>query len=323
MNALEQGVLLHMGLPKTGTTTIQQTLFSGHPEIYYIGKCAGKVGKVPQGCLSQEIFDFLNPLIWDITSPLDVDKYRAILRRQILPRVDHGKFLVGSWETLVKLSATQYAEIIRRLQLIFGSCRVMMTIRNPLDQIPSQYLQHIRGCFIRQNKPWMGNLPYIYIDEWLKRRLGKNQTLEDVFPYSRNIQTAVNLLGKENVGIFVFEELINDPAKYYRAICDFIGIDIVQGLDLTRQKHLNKRITQGHVEYLQQLNNSTWNKWIIKIMGRQYRIRLFDANAGDGVPAKVSLPSQWEQRISDATRAGNRWITENYHLPLEKYNYPL
>jgi hypothetical protein len=169
----------------------------------------------------------------------------------------------------------------------------------------------------------MGNLPYIDFDEWLKMKISTNLTLEDVFPYSRNVKVAANLLGKENVGVFVFEELIKDPERYYSALCDFIGIDVAQGLELARHKHLHKRTTQDQVEYLQQLNNSTWTKLISKIMGRRYRECLFDANAGNGVLAKVSLPSRWERRISDATRVGNRWIAENYNLSLEKYKYPL
>lgn len=314
-------LILHIGLPKTGTKTIQKTLFSGHPEIYYIGKYAGN--KIPRGCLSQEIYNFMNPLIWNISQPLDLDRYRGVLQEQILPGVDPGKFLVGSWEGLWDSPVNEYVEMIKRLQSIFGSCRVMMTIRNPLTQIPSYYLQNIKGHFLYRNRPWMGNLPYIDIDEWLKRKISKNLTLEEVFPYSRNIQVAVNLLGKENVGVFVFEELINDPDRYYGTICDFIGIDVTKGLKLTRQRHLHKRTTQGQVEYLQRLSNSTWYKLILKFKGSQSRRRLIDANAGDGVHAKVSLPSQWERRISDATRAGNRWIAMNYHLYLEKYDYPL
>lgn len=317
----KEGLLLHIGLPKTGTKTIQKTLFSGHPEIYYIGKYVRN--KIPRGCLSQEIYNFMNPLIWNISQPLDLDRYRGVLQEQILPGVYPGKFLVGSWEGLGNSPVNEYVEKIKRLQSIFGSCRVMMTIRNPLTQIPSYYLQNIRGHFLYRNRPWMGNLPYIDIDEWLKRKISKNLTLEEVFPYSRNIQVAVNLLGKENVGVFVFEELINDPDRYYGTICDFIGIDVTQGLKLTRQRHLHKRTTQGQVEYLQRLSNSTWYKLILKFKGSQSRRRLIDANAGDGVHAKVSLPSQWERRISDATRAGNRWIAMNYHLYLEKYDYPL
>jgi hypothetical protein len=321
MSALDKGLILHIGLHKTGTETIQKTLFSGHPEIYYIGKYVQN--NILRGCLSQEIYDFMNPLIWNISQPLDLDRYRGVLQEQIVPGIDPGKFLVGSWEGLGNSPVNEYVEKIKRLQSIFGSCRVMMTIRNPLTQIPSYYLQNIRGHFLYRNRPWMGNLPYIDIDEWLKRKISKNLTLEEVFPYSRNIQAAVNLLGKENVGVFVFEELINDPDRYYGTICDFIGIDVTQGLKLTRQRHLHKRTTQGQVEYLQRLSNSTWYKLILKFKGSQSRRRLIDANAGDGVHAKVSLPSQWERRISDATRAGNRWIAMNYHLYLEKYDYPL
>ncbi len=103
----------------------------------------------------------------------------------------------------------------------------------------------------------------------------------------------------------------------------FIGIDVAQGLKLTHQKHLQKRITQGQIQYLQGLNKSTWNKLMLKVMGSRFRKHVFDTKAVDGIPARVSLSLQWEQKISDTTRAGNRWIADNYNLPLEKYNYPL
>ena len=168
----------------------------------------------------------------------------------------------------------------------------------------------------------MGDQPYIDIDEWLKRKIAKRKSLDNLFTYSRNIQTAVDLLGKENVGVFVFEELVDNPDQYYTAICNFIGIDVAQGLELTKQKHLHQRITQGQLEYLQRLSKSlSWGKLLLKIMGQKYRRRIFKENAGDDVQAKVSLPPQWEKEISDVTRVGNRWIVENYHLPLGKYDY--
>ncbi len=322
MRALEKGFLLHIGLPKTGTATLRRTLFAHHPEICFFGKSLGS--KIPQGCQSQEIYKFLNPLIWHPWRSLDIEKHKVILRERILPGIEPGKFIIGSWEGLGGQSVNSHVERIKRLHSIFGSCRIMMTIRNPLTQTPSQYLQDIKGHFIRQNRPWMGGQPYIDIDEWLKRKIAKRKSLDNLFTYSRNIQTAVNLLGKENVGVFVFEELLDNPDQYYAAICNFIGIDVTQGLELTQQKHLQQRITQGQVEYLQRLSKSlSWGKLLLKIKGQKYRRRIFKANAGDGIPAKVSLPPQWEKEISDVTRAGNRWITENYHLPLSKYNYPL
>jgi len=83
MRALEKGFLLHIGLPKTGTTTLQRSLFTSHPAICYFGKYPKN--KIPNGCQSQEIYKFLNPLIWDLSRSLDIEKHKVILRERILP----------------------------------------------------------------------------------------------------------------------------------------------------------------------------------------------------------------------------------------------
>ena len=93
MRAFEKGFLLHIGLPKTGTTTLQQSLFTSHPEIYYFGKYSGN--KIPRVCQSQEIYKFLNPLIWDLSRSLDIEKHKIILREKILQGIDLGKLIIG------------------------------------------------------------------------------------------------------------------------------------------------------------------------------------------------------------------------------------
>lgn len=183
MKALEKGFLLHIGLPKTGTTTLQNSLFPNHPEICYFGK--NDKNTIPKGCQSQEIYKFLNPLIWDLSRSLDIEKHKVILRERILPGIEPGKFIIGSWEALGDSSINRHVERIKRLHSIFGSCRIMMTIRNPLTQTPSQYLQGIRGHFIQQKRPWMGGQPYIDIDEWLKRKIAERKSLDKLFTYSR------------------------------------------------------------------------------------------------------------------------------------------
>jgi len=163
MRALEKGFLLHIGLQKTGTTTLQSSLFTSHPEICFFGKNFNS--KIPKGCQSQEIYKFLKPLIWDLSRSLDIEKHKVILQEKILPRIDPVKFIIGSWEALGSSPINNHVERIKRLHSIFGSCRIMMTIRNPLTQTPSQYLQNIMGQFILQNKPWMGKHAE-YVKKW-------------------------------------------------------------------------------------------------------------------------------------------------------------
>ena len=136
MRALDKGFLLHIGLLKTGTTTLQQSLFTHHPGIYYFGKDKKKY-KPPKNCQSQEIYKFLNPLIWDLSRSLDIEKHKVILRERILPGIEPGKFMIGSWEALGD-SPIRHAERIKQLHSIFGLCRIMMTIRTPLTQNPQQ-----------------------------------------------------------------------------------------------------------------------------------------------------------------------------------------
>lgn len=322
MSTPQTRLLLHVGLSKTGTTTLQRALFANHPEISYLGKYVPS--KAPKGCLSQDVYDFLNPLLWDFSRPLDVDTSRMILEQKIMPTVDPRRLMVASWEGMADHHVKNHTELMNRLKSVFGPYRLMITVRNPLLWILSLYLQHLQGNFIYQNRTrWMGKAPYIDLDEWLTRMVQTAGSLDAVFSYYRNIQVAVDLLGQENVGVFVFEELIEDPERYFGAVCAFMGIDVAKGLELTRQQHLHPRITQDQLEFLQRVNSSTWARLMLKFKGVRARRRLLKANAGDGAPARVSLPQHWEPKIADATRSGNRWLVENYHLSLERFNYPL
>jgi hypothetical protein len=254
---------------------------------------------------------------------VDIDRHRSILQSKILAGVDDTQLVIGSWEGLGNSRVNLHAARIRRLQSVFGCLRVMITIRNPLTQVPSQYLQDMAGHFVKRRISWMGNSSYVDIEKWLEHKYAKRRSPEEVLSYSLNIQTACNLLGRKNVGIFVFKQLVADPEQYYHGICEFIGLDGLHGLALTREKHLHRRITQGQVEYLQELNRSTGNRLFLRARSRKSRERLFDAKAVDGVPATATVPPQWEKQICDATRVGHRWIAENYSIPLEQYEYPL
>jgi len=68
----------------------------------------------------------------------------------------------------------------------------------------------------------------------------------------------VNLLGQENVGVFLFEELLADPDSYYRSICEFIGIETAEGVRLSRQQHFNRSLTQKQFNRIREFNDSRW-----------------------------------------------------------------
>jgi hypothetical protein len=56
-------------------------------------------------------------------------------------------------------------EMVQRVHAVFGGCRILLTLRNPLARIPSEYLENLKSHFIKGVNPWMGPLPYIDIEQ--------------------------------------------------------------------------------------------------------------------------------------------------------------
>ncbi len=274
--------------------------------------------------MSREIYDFLRPIILEPNLPLDVEKNKTLLRERIISEAGSDKIIVASWEGLATEPVRHHAKILERAYSVFGPFRVMITIRNPLTWITSEYLQNVEGHFVQSNRPWMGDSACIDFDTWLKKKLLREKSLGVIFSYGENIRSSIDLLGRQNVAVFNFENLANNPVHYHREIQDFLGVDISEGLKLVNNAHFHKRMTRGQLSYLQRIEQgSMWSKFIFRRRTRKYRRSVLDMNTDDNTPVDIALPSYWETRISDATRSDNQWIARNYELPLREYGYPM
>ena len=171
----------------------------------------------------------------------------------------------------------------------------------------------------------MGGKIYLDLEEWyeryLKHRPGK------LANYSRNIRTSIEELGEENVGVFLFEGLQEDPAAYHSAICRFMGIDAAEGVRLTEHEHRNPRIAEHQLDRIRVIDRSFWKRR--RFDRKTITEREIDlggahlSNVSDPVPVEAEIPRRISAAVSEATREGNRWLVERLGLPLEEYGYPL
>lgn len=323
MTIFNNGLVLHVGLPKTGTTTLQNAIFANHSQIRFLGKSIKSEFTGEKGCLSKDIYDVLWPLIFDLNKPYDAQAISKQCRDEIFSSTPADKCLLASWEALGGRSTTTYVKMLERLQTVFGSCRIIFTLRNPLTQVPSRYLQNIEGRFLRKNHKWMGSIRRVDIDGWFENRMSKDSFQSKSLSYSQNIRASVDLLGKENVGVFLFEELLEDPEVYYKAISDFIGIDVDEVYTLSQQEHFNKRLTQGQLERITQLSSSYIYRVIDHCLSPRRRKKLLEIVKSNPVPARVELTPELRDKIVDSTLEGHRWLVDNFDLPLAKFGYPL
>ena len=312
-------LLLHTGLEKTGSTSLQETLFLKHPQVHYLGKVIG-TEHIKKACLDDISYRVLNPVLWDLDKPMDTEATLSLFHESLLPLVPKDRVLMGSWENLGHKTTENHLEMLTRTKAIFGACRIMITLRNPLIQLPSLYLQNLRGNFLRQNNGWMDSETYEDIEGWYRKceMISKNPLLN----YSECIRSSIEQLGRENVGIFLFEDLQENPNAYYQSICEFMGIDPEMGVSLTQDIHSNPRLSEAQLAYMRKTKSSLLGRMLHSYSSLERRRKRMEALLG-GPPAKVVLTEQLIKEVSDASRDGHRWLVEKLDLPLETHGYPL
>ncbi len=322
MYSSKRCICLHVGLPKTGTKTLQKALFSAHSQLYYLGKHV-RFRPIKKGCRSEDIYKVLLPVLWNVDKSYDIEDTTKIYQENILPEIPDDKLLLASWENLGNLTTEMHIEMLNRVQRIFGSCRIIYVLRNPITQLPSQYLQHVSGKFTRGGRSWMGKSAFLSFDAWFELLLNKCSLPRDFLNYSQNIKLSTELLGKDNVGVFLFEDMINNPEAYYHSISDFIGIDTDEVFFHLQQKHFHPRISEGQLDLIKKLDSNLLSQKLLPYFNQRWRLLLLNRMARKTGPAKAALSPELIKKISAVTKEGHHWLVDNLNLPLAKYNYPL
>lgn len=171
---------IHIGLPKTATTTLQRFLFARHSEVNYLGKykSSGVFGHYPFAAakkLNQHLlgmrkeYGFRKTLgIQPQLSAVDISE----LRRQIEASNGAGKISIYSQEAICELSQEKSENFAELLHVVFGDCRILITIREPLNFTKSQYFQMLKSHNVasgRELKKYVGPAPrYFDVNEWAK-----------------------------------------------------------------------------------------------------------------------------------------------------------
>ena len=312
------GIVIHVGLSKTATTTLQRAVFENHSQIHYLGKIYKSEHK--RQCLSPDTHDFLEPLLWKVDVPWDAEAAKAFYAGTLEPRA-LGKVILGSWEGLGQQSPTSFETSVTRLAAACGNSRVLISLRNPLSRLPSMYLQHLRG-----NQKQLAD-KYVSFEEWLDSYAEQHGNLASSFTYRDNIEAARRSLGPENVGVFLYEDFQSDPEAYLEGVSSFLGIDAGETIALADNQHLHRRLSAAQADRMKDINSSFLGRLAWRSFGSAKRKELIgftdESDAAHQAGASVELRPDVMQRISDAARESNQWLVTHLQLDLDKRGYPL
>lgn len=296
-------IKIHLGYPKTATTTLQKHFFPNIKDIQYIGKHDNEGG----------LFDFdekvVNDLIFKNPNKIDYENLReefskilnqnnVVLSEESFTsnslRVSNidGKDILPTQETIAKNIRTFFNTENFNVKILF-------TIRKQDEMITSQYAQSYVHYYSRyKESDSFAKFLNIYLDE-----KNKKHTFYETLDYFHVVGIYQKLFGKENVSVLVYEELQKTPQMFYSKLCDFLEIESSQYSEIAIQKNENKRST-----------NKNYKK--------TRDITFFDKLAKFKITylpfVKIKLPSGLKQKLKEIVWTDNQKVSKTIFLTEEQ-----
>ncbi len=274
-------VYIHPGYPKTGTTTLQGSIF---PDVchqngwHYFGKRYGPNGESRTDPIVREFireFPAWNELFVaqnaaDVRARFGLDNHRTLFvsLEELILRSLKGEIVGG------RPVVDDFGAALRKLRALFtgtkAAIRILITIRNQRDLLPSLYAQGYNHYFrrIAETRTFGDFLEYV-LDP-----MAGGHTISPLY-YDGAVRYAMDLFGIDNTLVLPFELMQTRPAEFLAYLSRLLSIDI----DATEVPQLNPRKT-----------TAGWKSREVTLLGEINARR--GGRAARGVPAWLRRPAK-------------------------------
>ncbi len=297
--------VLHVGFHKSGSTTLQEALFARHSGVANLGEPA----EDPQALAAiQNAWESccLDPAV---RKTFDLARSRA-LWQAALAGVGAGKVAVFSKERLTRYGYCDET-LPGKLRELVGQARIVIMTRNQIKLVESLFYSKTDG--------------EVSAGEWLtSETAGRlNEDRFRIYRYHSVAQAYVEAFGRENVGVFLLEDLAKNTETFARQLCAFIGIDGEEGVRLLTGKRMHGRKSTRGLAYARIRNALLGPNIHLGQFVPAGAVDAFSAFLSRGRPVKVELPTEWVAELESYYRDENCRLAKEWGLPLEKYGYPM
>lgn len=203
-----ESIFIHPGFPKCGSTFLQNSIFSIHPQVDYIG---------PESWDNRGF----NSMFMNVkTADYNPDAVRALFSSAGKTRILSVETLLGD-PYLNPMAGEVYA---KRLKDTFPHAKILLFIRSQPEALESLILQWVKTG-------WTGRMG---VTDFFKPKKFYTDILQfdlSYFKYSQTIKLYQTYFGKENVKVFLFENFIKDVEGVVNQVLDFMGLEMPEMID--------------------------------------------------------------------------------------------
>ena len=205
-------ILLHIGLPKTGTTSLQELVFGAHPEIRYFGQTNVWDDPDAKTVLRALVLGDELDLAAARTILADADRdCRAIVISD--EALTLGEFMLRATRWPVR---SDHLATARRAHALLGDAQVLIVLRSQADWIESWRLQGLKSG------------KYVETDyrAWLERDLGASaERLLALLDYDALYEAYCNAFGPRQVHVRLYEQYCHRFEDLAAECAGLIGVD--------------------------------------------------------------------------------------------------
>jgi hypothetical protein len=302
---------IHVGYPKTATTTFQTHVFPHHPDLEYLGKFIPSFRYV-----DARMYDLINNifLCGSNTFP-PTDELRLLV--EDVRRQTSRKCVLISSESFVHPMAFDVALVADRLHKTLGSSKVLITIREQIGSILSFYWMHGRfGEYLTigpKDPQTRIRYPIPFLDWLALQKSADERNYLATLDYASVVDRYIEVFGHDNVCILLYEKLVADPGAYAEELGRFLCADVSTLMNLMNGRHEHQ--SNGR----QQPWRGSKSADLASIEAQQGALVRWGRLLGPWghkslVPARIG-------ELRERYRAGNARLAKRLGLPLADFGY--
>lgn len=209
----QQDIVIHVGFPKAGSTTLQCHVFFENDAVQYLARrpCGGNANALQTARSTSRFYQKLGgPLYYDREDL--VNQWEA----EFSPWLDSHKVNIMSDEGLTS-NRVPWPLVVQRLSQHFPRAKVLVVLRSQFQILRALYDMHPYRTWKRERQ-WM---PF---SRWLEAVLTDcEESLAGALLFDEVIERYVSAFGRGQVGVFLFERLFFETDEMKR-FAGFVGV---------------------------------------------------------------------------------------------------
>lgn len=337
-------IIIHIGLPKTATTTIQENIFyKAHKKglIHYLGRAHAEEHYYP---IEHEI---INPILFFSDPKFEANKYQIKTKLEsIIHSINHETIIISDEflsSTDMRLHGYNTLRTAQRLQFLFSkfNTEVVIVLRNQYDMIHSAYVQsyYLQEQFSQTDT----------FDKFLDFNLNRFPKSDFmILDYYTIISTYRKIFAPDKIHVLLFEDFKRNKRVFYSKLAEVFNLELGFIEEGFATKHNIKRKTIDHGAFTNDilLTRRMFDKSFLSSLVNHNKISVFLYNLyrENTIIKKIfyytymqvfrfkrlsksifipNLNDEQKEKVRKILTEGNENLSSLIKVNLKEYGYPL